>query len=71
MITCKICSRCFRKESDKKLHKCLAEHSKSEKSTERGCLVFGLVASGSEAKEALQSTHVEHKVILVVTFLLA
>ena len=28
VVSCEICSRCFRRESDKKQYKCLAEHSK-------------------------------------------
>ena len=28
VVSCEICSRCFRRESDKKRHKCLVERSK-------------------------------------------
>ena len=54
VVSCEICSICFRRESDKKCHKCLVEHSKPVH-LQKGAI---LATNGSRVKEAYQSTHV-------------
>ena len=59
-IKCKVCSRKFRRESDRKRHKCLKERSLPV-SKQRGAAQCQRATSGLEAGVAWLSTHADHR----------
>ena len=70
VVTCDVCSCCFRRDADKKRHKCITEHNKPVHE-QKGPYNAQHVTNDSGAKEDLQSTHAGHECYFGCHFWLA